>query len=86
MICLFFFRPLCAGEAEQEQEREVSEDKVTYPLDEEGDNLNSYGQKKRIYAEHGRLLDAGITISQRRKSWNKVSHARERNKIGKYRR
>lgn len=57
-----------------------------YPLDEEGDNLNSYGKKKRIYAEHGRLLDAGITISQRRKSWNKVSDASERNKIGKYRR
>lgn len=45
MFDLFiFFRPPCAGEAEQE--REVSEDKVTYPLDEEGDNLNSYGEKK----------------------------------------
>lgn len=41
---VYFFRPPCAGEAEQE--REVSEDKVTYPLDEEGDNLNSYGEKR----------------------------------------
>lgn len=84
MFDLFiFFRPPCAGEAEQE--REVSEDKVTYPLDEEGDNLNSYGGKKeRIYAEHGGLLDFwDITISQRRESRNKVGDASERNKIGK---
>lgn len=56
-----------------------------YPLDEEGDNLNSYGGKKeRIYAEHGGLLDFwDITISQRRESRNKVGDASERNKIGK---
>lgn len=29
------------------REREVSKDKVTYPLDEEGDNLNSYGEGKK---------------------------------------
>lgn len=47
-VCCFFLplsSPTGAGEAKQE--REVSEDKVTYPLDEEGDNLNSYGTKKR---------------------------------------
>lgn len=47
-LFIFFFRPPCAGEAEQEQEREVSEDKVTYPLDEEGDNLNSYSKNREF--------------------------------------
>lgn len=45
MICLFFPSPHRAP-WRQRGEREVSEDKVTYPLDEEGDNLNSYGEKK----------------------------------------
>lgn len=43
MICLLFSAHRAQGEAEQE--REVSE--VTYPADEEGDNLNSYGRKKK---------------------------------------
>lgn len=84
MFDLFiFFRPPCAGEAEQEQEREVSEDKVTYPLDEEGDNLNSYSEN-REYTRSKRIAERwDITVSQRRKSWNKVSGASERNKTGK---
>lgn len=48
-------------------EREVSKDKVTYPLDEEGDNLNSYGEEKREYIQCAAgSLDAG-NFSQRRK-------------------
>lgn len=80
----------CAGEAARE--REVSEDKVTYPLDEEGDNLNSYGEGKKKKREYIQCvwgsLDAG-NFSQRRKkkkSWEKVSVEREDEKWEKYRR
>lgn len=54
-----------------------------YPLDEEGDNLNSYGKKENIRRARRIAGCWNITISQRRKSWNKVSDASERNKTGK---
>lgn len=44
LICLlFFFLSTHRAPERQNKRGEVSEDKVTYPLDEEGDNLNSYG-------------------------------------------
>lgn len=48
MFDLFIFSAHRVQARQNQNKRgEVSEDKVTYPLDEEGDNLNSYGQKKK---------------------------------------
>lgn len=51
-------RPPRNGEAERE--RDVSEDKVTYPSDEEGGQPELLRRPKRIYAGHGGLLEAAI--------------------------
>lgn len=69
----------------QNKRGEVSEDKVTYPLDEEGDNLNSYGgrggKKKRRYVDFW-MLKHSLTISQRGKRWNGVGGEREKEQNG----
>lgn len=53
-----------------------------YPLDEEGDNLNSYGDKKGENLRAGCCRDVTLSQRRRRKSWSKVSSgASERNKI-----
>lgn len=59
-------------------EREVSKDKVTYPLDEEGDNLNSYGEeKKRIYSVRCGFAGRWKFFLRGEKSREKVSVDRE---------
>lgn len=72
----------------QRGEREVSEDKVTYPLDEEGDNLNSYGEKKEnIFSAPGIRWTLEIfRRGEKKKSWEKVSVERGDQKSEKYRR
>lgn len=53
-------------------EREVSKDKVTYPLDEEGDNLNSYGEEKREYIQCAAgSLDADFFFSEEKRAGSK---------------
>lgn len=64
MLDLFVFSvPRTGAPGRQSAEREVSKDKVTYPLDEEGDNLNSYGEeekkKENIFSCAAGSLDAG---------------------------
>lgn len=67
----------------------MSEDKVTYPLDEEGDNLNSNGSKKRRKEYTGELgeFSLDVRIVRGGRAGEKVVDASERNKTGKkYRR
>lgn len=74
-VCVSAVAP-CAGEAERE--REVSEDKVTYPLDEEGDNLNSYGEKtENIFGAPRVRWTLEFFFFRGEKSWEKVSVERE---------
>lgn len=64
---------------------EVSEDKVTYPLDEEGGQpelLRRQKKRKNMLQSSVGWLDYRVS-SQRRESRNKVGDAAERNKIGK---
>lgn len=85
MFDLFIFS------AHRAQARQNENKRGRYPrtrlltlLDEEGDNLNSYGEKKENIRRARRIAGCwDITVSQRRKSWNKVSDASERNKTGK---
>lgn len=77
---------LLLGHIPQTQSSRIKASK--YPLDEEGDNLNSYGSKNKKNKKeeeenlHGAPQDLlGCNkISQR--SWNKVGDASERNKTG----
>lgn len=75
------FRPR-TGRRGGRAEREVSKDKLTYPLDEEGDNLNSYGEEKREYIQRAAgSLDAG-NFSQRRKEPGESQRRQRGSKIG----
>lgn len=68
----------------QRGEREVSEDKVTYPLDEEGDNLNSYGEKKEnIFSAPGIRWTLEIFRRGEKKKLGESQRRARGSKIGK---